>query len=114
MDELKTFKDFAGVLKGYDNINTVPMSGGYPDRYEFMKALILKAKINSEEVRLSAPDMFQPLCRLDKEGNIYIQVLGVVIERDNARLGTYQTFTIHPDWSVSRGTRPYKVQKEKF
>jgi len=108
----REFGEFADALRGHDNLNTVPMQGGYPARHRFMKALVGKAGIEGE-VKLSPQGCAQPTCRLIDGDQIYIEVLGEVNPKDGAMVGTYQTWTINSDWSVVKGTRPYRVPLKK-
>ncbi len=107
------FNQFMDTLRGYDNINVVPMKGkhfGYSNRCKFLVALVKKAGV-AKEVKLSAPDRVQPFCSLDKDGNIYIETLGEVVTKDRISKGNYETWTISPDWGVKKGTKPYLVDK---
>lgn len=85
------------------------MENGYADRHLFMEELILKADIRSEEIKLPPPNRVQPACWLDEEENIRIEIPGKTREELEYKVGSYQIFIIKKDWSVIRGTKPYKV-----
>ena len=97
-----TFEDFIDTLKGHNNINVVPLEGGYPERRDFLVALCEKANITT--LKIHAPDRVQAYTR-EKNGKIYIESL------DEGKNPSFTTWTISSDFSVTQGTRAYHRPK---
>jgi hypothetical protein len=104
-----TFDDFANTLKGHDNVNVAHDGKTYLDKYTFMRALCSRAGISTSI--LYGPGRTQPFCTLRSDGTIYIEVLGETHTSGKVTTGTYQTWTISPSFSVSQGTKPYRLEK---
>ncbi|MDY6981007.1 MAG: hypothetical protein SV201_14100 [Pseudomonadota bacterium] len=104
------FQDFYEKLKGHNNINTAFKPG--KEASLFLTSLLNRASL-LDRVTVSAPGHVQTFVKAQHDGKIYIeQLVGTVTwnKKGNKEIGTgtYETFTIDSDFSVSEGTAPYK------